>query len=116
MPTVGKIHCDRFGRSPTVVREAISASSPAALRSAHTAVRRLAQGRVPGAARPQLRRYDLSVVRSRAQRKKGKQRADRRWERELLAVAFRGHFSQQPHLEHLLTVYPELGSRLLGPS
>ena len=50
-------------------------------------------------------RHSLAVVRSRAQRKEGEQPAGRRGERKLLAVTFRGHSPQQPHLQHGLTLY-----------
>jgi len=40
-----------------------------------------------------------------AQGKESEQPADRWWERKLLAVAFRGHSPQQPHVQHGLTLY-----------
>ena len=93
------------GDSPTVVREAVSASSPIALRSAHTAVRKFAR-----AAAPALAGHRCAATAARswglAHSKKGEQPADRGQERELLAVAFGGHCAQQPHLEHALTISP----------
>ena len=50
-------------------------------------------------------RHGFAVVRPRAQGKEGEQPADRRWQRKLLAVTFRGHSPQQPHLQHGLTLH-----------
>ena len=88
------------GRSPTAVRDAISTSPPTTLRSAQTAVRRFA--RAAGPAAPG-HRVAATVSRSWApgtQGKESEQTATGRRERELLAFAFRGHPSQQPHPQH----------------
>jgi hypothetical protein len=59
----------------------------------------------PGTVRPQMGRHGLAVMRPRAQRKESEQPARQRWQRKLLAVTFRGHSPQQPHLQHGLTLY-----------
>ena len=50
-------------------------------------------------------RHGLAVVRPKAQGQESEQPADRWGERKLLAVTFRGHFPQQPHSQHGLTLY-----------
>ena len=52
-----------------------------------------------------MARHGLAVVRPSAQGKEGEQPNGRRWQRKLLAVAFRGNSPQQPHLQHGLTLY-----------
>ena len=63
----------------------------------------------PGGAGPQRGRHGVPDLGSRAQRKDGDQPPGPRWQRHLLAVAFRGYSAEQPHLQHAPNCKHHLG-------